>query len=45
MGWSHYFIGEVETFAIKGRLLNIFKEPGVIKLAENMESTLEKKYK
>jgi hypothetical protein len=42
MGWSHYFIGEVETFAIKGRLLSIFKEPGVIKLAENMQRTLEK---
>ena len=42
MGWSDYFTGEVETYAIKGRLLGIFKEPGVVKLAENIERSLEK---
>jgi len=42
MGWSDYFTGEVETYAVKGRELDIFKEPGITKLAENIESSLEK---
>jgi amino acid adenylation domain-containing protein len=42
MGWSDYFTGEVETIIINGGHLGIFKEPGVIQLADQLSTVLEK---
>ncbi len=42
MGWSEYFIGEIENITIKGNHLNIMRNPAAAQLAEKLNAILEK---
>jgi thioesterase domain-containing protein len=40
MGWSGFFTGDVETVTIEGDHTDIFKVPGVVKMAKVMKSVI-----
>jgi amino acid adenylation domain-containing protein len=41
MGWSGYVSGEITVFEVEGDHHTIFKEPGVLQLAENLQKTFQ----
>lgn len=41
-GWSEHVTGEIEVLTVTGDHITIFKEPGVMELAEKLDAVLDR---